>query len=74
MTTFFNSLISTFFCHFQVALFDNFYIRFLLGNATFFLPPGAITEGHLEKAKRILASFTLVSAARFRSRVWVVIV
>ena len=28
----------------SVAHFDNFFVRCLLGNETFFLPPGAITQ------------------------------
>eukprot|EP01138_Halocafeteria_seosinensis_P002619 gb/GECG01002678.1/.p1 GENE.gb/GECG01002678.1/~~gb/GECG01002678.1/.p1 ORF type:complete len:348 (+),score=31.51 gb/GECG01002678.1/:1-1044(+) len=38
----------------KVAFYDNYYIRFLLGPDTFFLPPFSITRDHLEKAKRKL--------------------
>ena len=41
-------------------LSDNFYIRSLLGAAAYELPFGAISDEHLEKAKRVLESFDLV--------------
>eukprot|EP00238_Polyblepharides_amylifera_P015626 CAMPEP_0196576364 /NCGR_PEP_ID=MMETSP1081-20130531/5642_1 /TAXON_ID=36882 /ORGANISM="Pyramimonas amylifera, Strain CCMP720" /LENGTH=161 /DNA_ID=CAMNT_0041894947 /DNA_START=78 /DNA_END=560 /DNA_ORIENTATION=- len=44
----------------QVALFDNFYIRFLLGKDVFMLPPGAINSTHEEIAKKVLQGFNLV--------------
>mmetsp|Transcript_17383 Transcript_17383/g.47160 ORF Transcript_17383/g.47160 Transcript_17383/m.47160 type:complete len:319 (-) Transcript_17383:117-1073(-) len=40
--------------------YDNFYVRTLCGVECFFLPPGAITEAHLEKAKKRLEELDAV--------------
>lgn len=40
---------------------DNYQIRSLLGEKVFYLPPGNITEQHLETAKQVLASFDIVT-------------
>jgi|AntAceMinimDraft_11_1070367.scaffolds.fasta_scaffold498455_1 hypothetical protein len=42
-------------------MFDNFYVRFLLGGDAFVWPAGAVTETHLIEAKRILGGFALVA-------------
>jgi len=40
--------------------YDNFYVRTLCGIECFFLPPGTITETHLEEAKRRLEELDAV--------------
>jgi hypothetical protein len=39
-------------CAWQVALFDNYLIRFMLGEEVFFLPPGSINSTHVVRHKR----------------------
>ena len=43
--------------------YDNFYVRTLCGLECFFLPPGAITAAHLEKAKQQLEQLDAVLMA-----------
>lgn len=45
-------MISTLSGAWQVALFDNYLIRFLLGEEVFFLPPGSIDSTHVVRLKR----------------------
>ena len=43
------------------ALFDNYYVRMLAGEATYLLPLGSITAAHLHVARTRLAGFKVVA-------------
>ena len=42
------------------AVYDNYYLRVLLGERVLGLPPGGITSAHITEAKRVLSSLQLV--------------
>eukprot|EP00976_Prorocentrum_cordatum_P085311 1186032-Prorocentrum_minimum.AAC.2 len=55
-------------------MFDNFYIRSLLGERVFSLPPGGITIIHEERARHVLERFALVlPSVELREPLWVVL-
>eukprot|EP00959_Pyramimonas_sp_CCMP1952_P213812 4473818-Pyramimonas_sp.AAC.1 len=55
-------------------MFDNFYVRSLLGPEGLRLPPGGVTKEHKERAMSVLERFSLVIPSQYvRESLWPVL-